>query len=220
VGEAHKVVVLSVTEGEDKPLKYPDMFHAASLMLLNKVDLLPYLRSTWRPAWPMPGASTRSIRIVQVSATSGQGMDEWLAWIQQGVQPARRSAWMLRARVAAARGEARSPGRARRCKAPEPPAAEPPSPMAGAAHLGGALRLHLHLRGAVQGVGFRPFVYRLALELGLSGWVLNDAEGVSAVRSQGPPTQRRAFDPPAQRGAAAGARRRPAGRSAPACAGR
>ena len=43
LGEAHKVVVLSVTEGEDKPLKYPDMFKAATLMLLNKVDLLPYL---------------------------------------------------------------------------------------------------------------------------------------------------------------------------------
>ncbi len=43
LGEAHKVVVLSVTEGEDKPLKYPDMFHAASLMLLNKIDLLPHL---------------------------------------------------------------------------------------------------------------------------------------------------------------------------------
>src|SRR4030095_15867345 len=44
LGEAHKVVVLSVTEGEEKPLKYPDMFHAASLMLLNKVDLLPHLQ--------------------------------------------------------------------------------------------------------------------------------------------------------------------------------
>ena len=43
LGEAHKVVILSVTEGEDKPLKYPDMFHAADLMLLNKIDLLPYL---------------------------------------------------------------------------------------------------------------------------------------------------------------------------------
>jgi hydrogenase nickel incorporation protein HypB len=43
LGEAHKVVILSVTEGEDKPLKYPDMFHAADLMILNKVDLLPYL---------------------------------------------------------------------------------------------------------------------------------------------------------------------------------
>ena len=44
LGEAHKVVILSVTEGEDKPIKYPDMFHAADLMLLNKIDLLPYLQ--------------------------------------------------------------------------------------------------------------------------------------------------------------------------------
>ena len=43
LGEAHKVVILSVTEGEDKPLKYPDMFHAASLLLINKIDLLPYV---------------------------------------------------------------------------------------------------------------------------------------------------------------------------------
>ena len=45
LGEAHKVVILSVTEGEDKPIKYPDMFRAADLMLLNKFDLLPYSRS-------------------------------------------------------------------------------------------------------------------------------------------------------------------------------
>ena len=44
LGEAHKVVILSVTEGEDKPLKYPDMFHAADLLLINKIDLLPYVR--------------------------------------------------------------------------------------------------------------------------------------------------------------------------------
>ena len=44
LGEAHKVVILSVTEGDDKPLKYPDMFHAADVMLLNKIDLLPYVR--------------------------------------------------------------------------------------------------------------------------------------------------------------------------------
>jgi hydrogenase nickel incorporation protein HypB len=54
LGERHKVAVLSVTEGEDKPLKYPHMFAAASLMLLNKVDLLPYLNLTWRNAWPAP----------------------------------------------------------------------------------------------------------------------------------------------------------------------
>jgi hydrogenase nickel incorporation protein HypB len=63
LGERHKVAVLSVTEGEDKPLKYPHMFAAASLMLLNKVDLLPYLNLTLRSAWPAPA---RSIRILKL----------------------------------------------------------------------------------------------------------------------------------------------------------
>jgi hydrogenase nickel incorporation protein HypB len=67
LGEAHKVVVLSVTEGEDKPLKYPDMFHAASLMLLNKVDLLPYLQFDVAACLANAGASTRR------SASSGVG---------------------------------------------------------------------------------------------------------------------------------------------------
>jgi hydrogenase nickel incorporation protein HypB len=89
LGEAHKVVVLSVTEGEDKPLKYPDMFHAASLMLLNKVDLLPYLQFDVER---LPGQRRRinpQIRIITVSATTGEGMDEWLAWIEEGVRAAR-----------------------------------------------------------------------------------------------------------------------------------
>ena len=58
LGEAHKVVILSVTEGEDKPLKYPDMFRAADLMLLNKCDLLPHLSST-----PISPSSTRAASI-------------------------------------------------------------------------------------------------------------------------------------------------------------
>jgi len=89
LGEAHKVVVLSVTEGEDKPLKYPDMFHAASVMLLNKVDLLPYLRFDVAACMANARRVNPAIRILQVSATSDQGMDEWLAWITQGVQAAR-----------------------------------------------------------------------------------------------------------------------------------
>jgi hydrogenase nickel incorporation protein HypB len=89
LGEAHKVVVLSVTEGEDKPLKYPDMFHAASLMLLNKVDLLPHLRFDVAACLANARRVNPGIHIVQVSATSDQGMDEWLAWIHQGAQAAR-----------------------------------------------------------------------------------------------------------------------------------
>ena len=89
LGEAHKVVVLSVTEGEDKPLKYPDMFHAASLMLLNKVDLLPYLRFDLAACIANARRVNPGIEILQVSATAGTGMDAWLDWIARGAQAAR-----------------------------------------------------------------------------------------------------------------------------------
>ncbi|MFI4929585.1 MAG: hydrogenase nickel incorporation protein HypB [Burkholderiales bacterium] len=90
LGEAHKVVVLSVTEGEDKPLKYPDMFHAASLMLLNKVDLLPYLSFDVQRCIADARRVNPAIEVLQVSATTGQGLDEWLAWIERGASTARR----------------------------------------------------------------------------------------------------------------------------------
>jgi len=90
LGEAHKVVVLSVTEGEDKPLKYPDMFHAASLMLLNKVDLLPHLSFDVERCLEYARRINPSIQILQVSATSGAGMDAWLGWIESGAHAARR----------------------------------------------------------------------------------------------------------------------------------
>jgi hydrogenase nickel incorporation protein HypB len=84
LGEAHKVVVLSVTEGEDKPLKYPNMFHAASVMLLNKIDLLPYLQFDLQRCLDYARRVNPDITIFSVSATTGQGMDEWLAWIREG----------------------------------------------------------------------------------------------------------------------------------------
>ena len=84
LGEAHKVVVLSVTEGEDKPLKYPDMFRAASLMLLNKIDLLPYLQFDLQRCLDYARRVNPDIAILSLSALTGQGMDEWLAWIKRG----------------------------------------------------------------------------------------------------------------------------------------
>ncbi len=84
LGEAHKVVVLSVTEGEDKPLKYPDMFRAASLMLLNKIDLLPHLQFDLQRCIDYARRVNPGIAILAVSASTGQGMDEWLAWIREG----------------------------------------------------------------------------------------------------------------------------------------
>ena len=89
LGEAHKVVVLSVTEGEDKPLKYPDMFYAASLMLLNKTDLLPHLRFDVERCRANARRINPTIEIVQLSATTDAGMDGWLAWIERGAAAAR-----------------------------------------------------------------------------------------------------------------------------------
>ena len=89
LGEAHKVVILSVTEGEDKPIKYPDMFAAASLMLLNKCDLLPYLNFDVDKAIAYARRVNPDIRVIRTSATSGEGMADWLAWIEAGVAKAR-----------------------------------------------------------------------------------------------------------------------------------
>ncbi len=82
LGEAHKVVILSVTEGEDKPLKYPDMFRAAELMLLNKCDLLPHLNFDADLAVEYARRVNPGLKVIRASATSGEGMAEWLAWIE------------------------------------------------------------------------------------------------------------------------------------------
>ena len=82
LGEAHKVVILSVTEGEDKPLKYPDMFRAADLMLLNKCDLLPYLSFNVNRTIEYAHRVNPSLHIIQVSATQGTGIPEWINWIR------------------------------------------------------------------------------------------------------------------------------------------
>ena len=89
LGEAHKVVFLSVTEGEDKPLKYPDMFHAADLMILNKVDLLPYLNFDVAKCVDFARRVNPKLEVMQVSATSGQGMDGWLDWLLAGLAQAK-----------------------------------------------------------------------------------------------------------------------------------
>ena len=82
LGEAHKVVVISVTEGQDKPLKYPDMFAAADLMLINKVDLAPYVKFDMDKCEENARRVNPSIRSLRVSATTGEGMDKWWAWLK------------------------------------------------------------------------------------------------------------------------------------------
>ena len=82
LGEAHKVAILSVAEGEDKPIKYPDMFHAADLMVLNKIDLLPYLRFDVDRCIDYARLVNPGIRVLQVSAISGAGMEDWYQWLR------------------------------------------------------------------------------------------------------------------------------------------
>ena len=81
LGEAAKVVILSVTEGEDKPLKYPDMFRAARLMLLNKADLLHYVPFNVEKSIEYARRINPEIEVLTVSALTGDGMEDWYGWI-------------------------------------------------------------------------------------------------------------------------------------------
>lgn len=83
LGESAKVVLLSVAEGEDKPLKYPSIFLKASLCLISKVDLLPYVPFRLDLARRNALAVHPQIEIIEVSSTSGEGMERWMEWIQR-----------------------------------------------------------------------------------------------------------------------------------------
>ncbi|WP_269667592.1 hydrogenase nickel incorporation protein HypB [Thioalkalivibrio paradoxus] len=106
LGEAHKVVILSVTEGEDKPLKYPDMFHASDLMILNKTDLLPYVDFDVARCIDYARRVNPELEVLQVSARTGEGMDAWIAWLNRamgqdaGAESAEEELESLRRRVA------------------------------------------------------------------------------------------------------------------------
>jgi len=82
LGEAHKVVILSVTEGEDKPLKYPDLFHAADLMIVAKTDLLPHVDFDVGLTIANARRVNPGIKVIQVSAKTGEGLDAWAQWIR------------------------------------------------------------------------------------------------------------------------------------------
>lgn len=82
LGEAVRVVILSVTEGEDKPLKYPDIFASADLVILNKTDLLPHLDFNVEEALAHAKRVNRKIKVIQVSAKTCEGFDDWLGWLE------------------------------------------------------------------------------------------------------------------------------------------
>jgi hydrogenase nickel incorporation protein HypB len=90
LGEAHKVVILSVTEGADKPFKYPDMFAAADLMILNKIDLLPYVAFDVDACIRFARSVNPDLQILQLSATTGENLQAWIDWIEAGVAALRK----------------------------------------------------------------------------------------------------------------------------------
>ena len=89
LGEQARVVVLSVTEGEDKPLKYPHMFRSSQLMLLNKIDLLPHLRFDVERCIDYARRVNPSIEIIRVSAATGEGIGSWYDWLEDQASLAR-----------------------------------------------------------------------------------------------------------------------------------
>ncbi|MEI9977596.1 MAG: hydrogenase nickel incorporation protein HypB [Edaphobacter sp.] len=81
LGEEGKIVLLSVTEGEDKPLKYPSIFAKAELLILTKVDLLPYVPFNIEQARANARLVHPGMEILELSCTTGEGMDAWSAWL-------------------------------------------------------------------------------------------------------------------------------------------
>jgi len=86
LGEKAKVMILSVTEGEDKPLKYPHMFKHASIMLMNKIDLLPYLTFDVSKCLEYAHMVNPGLRVFQVSATTGEGLQNWYGWVTSQIK--------------------------------------------------------------------------------------------------------------------------------------
>ena len=86
LGEAVKVVVASTTEGDDKPLKYPSMFRNASVLIINKIDLLPYLQSDVAVLRENALKINPSLTVFETSCTTGAGMDAWCAWLTENAR--------------------------------------------------------------------------------------------------------------------------------------
>lgn len=81
LGEKERVVIMSVTEGDDKPLKYPDMFHSSTLCIINKTDLLPYVNFDCQKAKEYIHRVKPELEIIELSCTSCKGLDQWYQWL-------------------------------------------------------------------------------------------------------------------------------------------
>ena len=85
LGEDTKVVVLSTTEGDDKPLKYPAMFRNASVLIINKIDLLPYVNCSVEKIKSNALSINPQLRIFRTSCTTGEGIGDWCKWIESNI---------------------------------------------------------------------------------------------------------------------------------------
>jgi hydrogenase nickel incorporation protein HypB len=83
LGESKRVVIISVTEGEDKPLKYPNMFQTSHLCLINKSDLLPYLDFDLEKFKEYALRINKDLQFVTLSAKTGEGLPEWIDWLSK-----------------------------------------------------------------------------------------------------------------------------------------
>jgi len=91
LGEKERVVIMSVTEGEDKPLKYPEMFHTSTLCIINKTDLLPYVPFSMEKAKAYAKRVNHKLEIIELSCLTGEGLPEWYHWLKTRIpvpQPA------------------------------------------------------------------------------------------------------------------------------------
>ena len=83
LGENKRVVIISTTEGEDKPIKYPDMFHSSDICIINKIDLLPYLNVNLEKLKEYALQVNPNLKFFEVSATTGEGMEQWYKWLKE-----------------------------------------------------------------------------------------------------------------------------------------
>jgi len=83
LGESKRVVIISTTEGEDKPLKYPDMFHTSDICIVNKIDLIPYLQFDIEQLKENASKVNPHLQFFELSATTGEGMEAWYHWLKE-----------------------------------------------------------------------------------------------------------------------------------------
>jgi hydrogenase nickel incorporation protein HypB len=85
LGESNRVVVISVTEGEDKPVKYPEMFRTSDLCIINKIDLLPYLDFDIQKLKNYASQVNHNLKFIEVSVKTGEGMNLWYEWLKNNL---------------------------------------------------------------------------------------------------------------------------------------